>query len=72
MELKISTKFLKIKFNSYKIKQVLIIKSLEVFKHKSREWKQDVSNSNATFNSFVRLLEIRQNNYEMKKIGYHV
>ena len=67
-----STKFSKIKFISYKIKQVLTIKSLEAFKHKSKEWKLDVLNSNATFNSFVRLLEIRHNNYEMKKIDSHV
>ena len=67
-----SIKFSKTKFISYKIKQVPTIKSLEVFKHKSKEWKLDVFNSNATFNSFVRLLEIRQNNYEMKKIGSHV
>ena len=67
-----STKFSKIKFISYKIKRVLTIKSLEEFKLKSKEWKLDVFNSNATFNNFARLLEIRQNNYEMKKIGSHV
>ena len=67
-----STNFSKIKFISYKIKRVLTIKSLEEFKLKFKEWKLDVFNSNATFNNFARLLEIRQNNYEMKKIGSHV
>ena len=47
-----------------------IIKSFEVSKPKSSEWKLDASNSNVILSNFDKLLETKHNNYEQKKIVF--